>query len=621
MDSTRHIALVEQLQVELKRYPLRYRVKLVLLSLAGFAAVVSPLLLATLCLGATVVRVRAQGLASLADGWALIVLALGLLALRALWLRIPPPIGHLLQREEAPRLREMVEDLRVAAGAPRLAGIVITDELNAAVVSLPRVLGLPWSRHYLLLGLPLMQQLEADALRAVIAHELGHFHGGRGRLAGWIYRLRQTWGHVHFALNTQRMISALPVVLFLDWYEPYFEAYSFVLAREDEKVADACALRLAGPQAAGEALLLIALAASRWQRSFLPALQRLNRRRPEPIDDYFEEMRRQLSPGPEDAEQLPRLLREAAGPRETHPSLRERLRAAGIEPPIHLPPRVRRPASGLLDALEARLMREWSIEHQAWMAEDWKAGFEQAEEERRRLQALEARIAGGEGLGDAELAEHARLQWIEGEGRGELVPLLTAAERCPEDALLRLTLGRALQEREDPRCLDHLQAALRLDPNLGFEALPLLESFHLRRGDTAAARALQTEFEAFDTQLRQDARARTGLQAGDLLQPHGLEADALTRLLGQLREDRRIKRVWLVRKQLPQPLGPPHFVLVVDWRWFRLLPENALQALSQRLQLPGTLSVYDYDQMPAGLSRIVVKTAGPPVYRRADTGG
>lgn len=266
-------------------------------------------------------------------------------------------------------------------------------------------------------------------------------------------------------------------------------------------------------------------------------------------------------------------------------------------------------------------MREWSIEHKEWMAEDWKAGFEQAEEERRRLQALEARIAGGEVLSDAEFGERARLRWIEGEGRGELDPLLAAAERSPEDALLRLTLGRALQEREDPRCLDHLQAALRLDPNLGFEALPLLESFHLRRGDTAAARALQTEFEAFDTQLRQDARARTGLQAGDLLQPHGLGADALTRLLGQLREDRRIKRVWLVRKQLPQPLGPPHFVLVVDWRWFRLLPENALQALSQRLQLPGTLSVYDYDQMPAGLSRIVVKTAGPPVYRRADTGG
>lgn len=621
MDSTRHIALVEQLQVELERHPHRYRLKLMLLSLAGFAAVLSPLLLATLCLGATVLRIEAQGLASLADGWALIVLALGLLSLRALWLRIPPPVGHLVQREEAPRLQSMVEELRVAAGAPRLAGIVITDELNAAVVSLPRVLGLPWSRHYLLLGLPLMQQLEADALRAVIAHELGHFHGGRSRLAGWIYRLRQTWGHVRFALDTQRMISALPVVIFLGWYEPYFEAYSFVLAREDEKVADACALRLAGPQAVGEALLLVALAASRWQRKFVPALARLNRRRAEPIDDYFEEMRRQLSPTPEDADELPRLLREAAGPRETHPSLRERLHAAGIEPPTRLPPSARRPASGLLDALESRLMREWANERKEWTAEDWRAGFEQAEEERRRLQALDARRVGGEALSEAEFAEHARLRWIENDGRGDLDPLLAAAERSPEDALLRLTLGRALQEREDPRCLDHLQAALRLDPNLGFEALPLLESFHLRRGDSAAARALQTEFEAFGTQLRQDARARTGLQAGDLLQPHDLEDEALARLLGQLREDRRIKRVWLARKQLPQPLGPPHFVLVVDWRWFRLLPENALQALAKRLQLPGTLSVYDYDQMPAGLWRIVVETAGPPVYRGPDTGG
>ena len=148
----------------------------------------------------------------------------------------------------------------------------------------------------------------------------------------------------------------------------------------------------------------------------------------------------------------------------------------------------------------------------------------------------------------------------------------------------------------------------------------MLESFHLRGGDTASARALLTEFEAFDDRLRQDTKARLDLQAGDVLQAHGLEEDALQPLLGQLRADRRIKRVWLARKQLPQSFGPPHFVLVVEWRWLRLLPENALQALAERLQLPGTLGIYDYDRMPVGLSRMVVKVAGHPVYWRSGSG-
>ena len=82
--------------------------------------------------------------------------------MRALWVTFPAPEGHRLDQHEAPLLQAEVERLRVAAGAPRLSGIVVDADLNAAAASVPRALGLLGHRHYLVLGLPLMQLLDRD---------------------------------------------------------------------------------------------------------------------------------------------------------------------------------------------------------------------------------------------------------------------------------------------------------------------------------------------------------------------------------------------------------------------------------------------------------------------------
>ena len=178
--------LVERLEREAEESPARYRLKLALLAALGYAvlaaALVSTVGLLVFIVG-YMLLVRPP-----VDPWiAIPIIVLGMagtVVVRALWIRFVPPEGHALQPDEAPELRAEVERIRNAVGAAPLHGIVINAELNAAAAFVPHGVGLWRQRHYLILGLPLLQALDRRELAAVVAHEFGHFHGGHGHFTG-----------------------------------------------------------------------------------------------------------------------------------------------------------------------------------------------------------------------------------------------------------------------------------------------------------------------------------------------------------------------------------------------------------------------------------------------------
>lgn len=133
--SARHSALVERLQIEARNAPRRYRCKLALLALAGYAMLVALLAIALgvpLVLLARVVSGAATAEPSLAFA-ILMPGVFGALLLRALWAPFGVPAGYRLAAGEAPALQEVVARMRAAVGAPALDGIVIDGELNAAI--------------------------------------------------------------------------------------------------------------------------------------------------------------------------------------------------------------------------------------------------------------------------------------------------------------------------------------------------------------------------------------------------------------------------------------------------------------------------------------------------------
>ena len=148
--------------------------------------------------------------------------------------RFSPP-GPLLNPAGQPRLFAELEGVARAVGAPMPAEVYITPEVNAGVLQRGR-------RRVMVLGLPLMQIMTISQMRAVLAHEFGHYYGGDTRLGPWVYRTRET---IERTLRTVSQQSALLRLPFL-WYGRLFMRVSQAVSRGQELAADQLAARTVG---------------------------------------------------------------------------------------------------------------------------------------------------------------------------------------------------------------------------------------------------------------------------------------------------------------------------------------------------------------------------------------
>ncbi|MER6154872.1 M48 family metalloprotease [Streptomyces sp. NPDC001868] len=100
------------------------------------------------------------------------------------------PPGLPVTEADEPALWRTVRELADAVGTRPPARIVLTADVNAAVAEDARLLGLLAGPRRLYLGVPLLQGLTEAQLRAVLAHELGHYSNADTRLAAITVRGR-----------------------------------------------------------------------------------------------------------------------------------------------------------------------------------------------------------------------------------------------------------------------------------------------------------------------------------------------------------------------------------------------------------------------------------------------
>ncbi|WP_238014200.1 M48 family metallopeptidase [Dactylosporangium sp. AC04546] len=160
-----------------------------------------------------------------------------------------PPPGVELDEDDAPRLWATVRELAEAAGTRPPDEIRLVPEVNAAVVERSRLMGLLGGRRYLFIGMPLLQTLNIAQLRAVLAHELGHYSEAHTRFAGISQRGR---------LALVRTVGHISEGNLAGWvFRGYTELYVAVqnaVSRRQELEADRTAVRVAGRPAAASAL-------------------------------------------------------------------------------------------------------------------------------------------------------------------------------------------------------------------------------------------------------------------------------------------------------------------------------------------------------------------------------
>ncbi len=384
--------------------------------------------------------------------------AAGLFAISGRWLWVlAHPIRHdfgvRLDRDTAPALFDLLGKVVQQVGAPHPTHVFLVPDFNAWVQVRRRAKG-EWR---LSIGLPLMLATDVPQLSAVIGHEMGHFAAGTAG-ARLVWAQQADWPIAMLRLG-DTLLGVLVRSAFRNWGRR-FQAEAVAMARNHERTADAAGAKVAGAQAAGQALIAMDLLQRTMFERFWPQIWA---RAPDgpPPDDVFIDLRHFLEATQhEDYDRYYRAaLGEATLAFDVHPSLSDRLLDLKVKPSLPSPPRPSAAVALLgdkLDALSQQLGRWWvsQVKHH------WKAWGEETLELNRRLAADGHRPP-------AELHPHDALQIARALRRShrvaEAVPFYQRAVSLGSgDGNAHLGLGLALLELGDPKGLAELKTGVSL---------------------------------------------------------------------------------------------------------------------------------------------------------------
>lgn len=572
--NSHQIQKIEQLAQEAQRNPQAYRRKVIALAWLGYAYF-GLLASGALGLGGATLYAVISG----HKAWLLYLLAkfiwapfaLVILLGRVFFLRLQPPQGIAINARDYPELFTEIESIRAQLKSQPIHQVLISHEFNAAVASLPRFGVLGWPRHYLLLGLPLLQQLDRASLRAVLAHEFGHLSRTHTRTGHWIYRLRLSWELILQQLQLQRSWGLWLVRPFLRWYAPFFNAYSFVFARSNEYEADRCALDVAGQQALARALSSVSTLSDPVEQ-FWQQMNERARHEPTPPSQVLEELRQALSAFSNNQRwaTLQHAMAETTGYQDTHPCLADRLAAVGAQPQLPDPGTQISAAEELLTPqLQQQLEQHWAeLVKEAWQ---YQHQLGQRLEEKRRnleLKASQGELSADEeyqlGYCLQELQPALLLQHVEPQQHPVLQHFQHAIQLNPEHADAHFALGQALAKAEDPRCEDLLLRARDLKPVLRLASAELLLNFALRHKPQPSHAAYVAEFEAAHSEMQQAQLERSQISPRDQFLPHRINDQGCALLSQMIQRYPEVRGAYFMRKQVKLFPEQPVYVLALN---------------------------------------------------------
>ena len=613
MTEEEFIRLVKQAEDQVGTHAGRYKLKLALFALLGYVVIFALL--------GGLVAIVGGAIAATAYSTAAILLLLKskLLApalimawvlLKALWVRFEKPQGYELKRSDFPELYRELDGLRAALRSLPIHRVLLTPELNAAVVQTPRLGLFGWQHNTLILGLELLLILSPEQARAVLAHELGHLSKNHSRFGGWIYRVRTTWYRVMEAFHGTDNLGARMLRKFFDWYAPNFYAYSFALARSNEYEADAVSARLTSPDTALLALVNTYVTAPYVNESYWSWYFRKADTMPQPDQPPYSGLTQFLNARPQSRRDILDRIREAMSREtaydDTHPALKDRIAALGGKPDVPRPAGTDNAAAAWLGARCAQAITAFD---ERWLAENqekWHERYEYVQNATGQLTGLEQRP-----LDELAEEEHWNLAaWTE-EFRPERDPLplyQAYQQRFPQEPAAAFVIGRLLAERGDDACLDQLDRAAA-HPQITVRACQIAYNFlQEQQRHEQAEHWRQRALERIELNERAEAERQSVSVKDTLLTPE-IPAEILAELKEQLLRSGRVRRAWLAQKQVEHDPEDPVYVVAFKSRGFLWSCNGAVDRLLQHLhlRLPVTMFFVAYCGDYRKLSRRVVK--------------
>lgn len=571
--------LMARYEREFEADPFRFKIKALGLILLGYVFLLFALLFNLALLGLLIYGQMTWGY-----HWGLIVgyLALGLLLIatvRSLFVRLPPPVGLTIEREQFPYLYDMIDSLRKPMRLRRKRIQLILDwEYNAFASTRPLFGLFGPSQYYVGVGLPLIASLNGEHLKAILAHELAHLSRKHTLFTGKLIRVSVVWEVLVARLN-QRSLLSLPYRAFANWYLQYLNAARVAMRKPQEFEADRLALRAVDKEVMARALLRCALRSRivvadywdfLWAKSATVedpsarAISRLFDRLSKTIDqeDAAHEMRWRLG--------------DAAMPWDEHPSLRDRLVALGIEVPEsedQIPNFValwnltrpessyQRVFSGRTVEMNQELDSFWQQHHLV----PWVMAHESAKPGAALMRRMEKEWKEKGSLGPENAWKYAFLS-ISFLGLKRAIPVIEyVLEQKPSHSHANFYYGSHLVEALDPKAIGYLKKAIELDPlSYRRDGLAMLSDLQRRLGSTGDSEVSWAKAEEANDKLELAIKEREKpVRRSDEFLPHGMEEVDLKELCDAFAEVPGIKRVSLVRKKMEHMSNSPYYVLVV----------------------------------------------------------
>jgi Zn-dependent protease with chaperone function len=577
--------------------------RLIALAALGYVYLLSIVALVVVAIVATIVFVHPVVLALKI---AAPLILLGLVVLRSLRVSVLPPEGVELQREQVPRLFELIDAIRNEVGAPRVDRVLIDDSISAAAALGPSLNPFGGST-YVVLGLPMVASQTPDELRAVVAHELAHFSRKHMRLGAWAMRARETWFQLQSNLEQHRSFGSFLFRRFFMWYVPYLDAQFGTTSRAGEFEADAVAADIAGGEALASLLVRLELGARFATTTYWPSVYaRVNHEAQPPWGVTAGLCAALCDVGTLlDADLwVKEALSAESGRFDSHPSLVERLTALDLseEGALDIPYPAPTAAQIYLGDHADEVARRYDTQWREDMRLRWTEEFTVAEHARAELAELAGRA---EALKPDELRSYAALT-ARFHGDAAARPLyanLVAA--LPDDAQANFAFGRILVEAGDLEGVAYLDKAVALAPQSAIAAaevaLPLLERKD-RVTDIAIFRERARQRRALVDKAQDE---RTAPLSDSELGPHRLSDVELARAQAALAEHPELMRVYVARRrfQYLADESPEYVVGVVRKNPGRgsdatLAAQRLLRAVASILDLPGETSVVLLDQAP-----------------------
>lgn len=614
-------ALIDRLEKSSKENPNLYALKVLGLAMLGYAYIWFILIVVILLTIILVILLIKAPYLIVKLGLPML-LVIGII-LRSFWIKLEPIQGISISRKDAPEVFRTVEEIRKAIQGPRIDKVLLVSEFNAAIVQLPRLGMLGWHENCLMLGLPLMQSLTLDQFRAVLSHELGHLSGNHGRLRGKIYRARAIWEQLLTRLTEQGSIGTLLFSRFFKWYVPYFDAYSFVLARMQEYQADLCSVEMVDKYTAADALININIKGQYLNERYWTNIYEDSRHSPDAPKNAYTAFPSSLAAGLKESDVqiwLDNAFRARTDHSDTHPALTDRLtQILGLAPD-----QCRKYAEDNVDQIIAvetsaadHMLGAGAKEYLERWDRDWydtnyyvySQRYDMYKNLELELEELEAKDKNGALKGNE--IKMIALRTAQLRGFTAARPLFRRAfEKIPDDADLYHAYGQCLSDEKNDECISYFEKCMELEPSIALECSQEIYAYLRSQHRIEESRTCEDRIQKLWEERIAAQNERQTIDEKDEYESHRMPPEDLRKLVDELSRFDRIKTAHLLRKKLNHYPELPLYVLVIKpFRTWKLTGGNPTQDLidqvSQTVEFPDTALVIAYQWAPARLKKAI----------------